>query len=653
MQFCPTYPSQIAAPSKISDSTLKYAVKYRSKGRIPGLVYLHWANLGSITRSSQPMVGIKGARSIQDEKLIETIFTSHSHHSTAPPAAPRTSFMRSTSTTVESITPAVFGAQSANLIIDARPTTNARANSVMGAGSENMDHYKNCEKAYLGIDNIHVMRSSLNAVFDAMREAEETQSSVDVQQLKRSNWLKHLTTILDGTVLIVKTIHLSNSHVLIHCSDGWDRTSQLSSLSQLCLDPFYRTAKGLVVLIEKDWSSYGHKFAERSGLYCGDRVSFLDRPREDQSAQSAFLASVRGQFSGNSHAYKETCPVFQQWCDCIYQVMRQFPDRFEYNEAWLRAIVRSVLLGKGGFACDNERERRSFGLDDESAWVELLPGGRLPEQYRNPSYDPGADYDVEDRTRYATDKGVLLPDSADVRWWHAFFNRTDEEMNPPVHARVDGKEEIKFIQTAAEDPVVGITTASFTRPEQRSESPVQQYRSPSPSVNRPSSFGSSSGLTPSSSQAQLQSTISSVQKLGWGAWKQVTKGYQEAVAQYRDYNANPSAVSSQPSAVSSASAGQQSPDRSRSRPRTPTAASVPASGTSRTGIVDDINAYRASSPLSSAHVASDIQQESTTRWTNDMKAALPVAQSKVQQTNGNSTASESSSTGDPLGVGLN
>lgn len=32
-------------PSKISDTTLGYAVKYRSKGRIPGLVYLHWANL--------------------------------------------------------------------------------------------------------------------------------------------------------------------------------------------------------------------------------------------------------------------------------------------------------------------------------------------------------------------------------------------------------------------------------------------------------------------------------------------------------------------------------------------------------------------------------------------------------------------------------
>jgi len=33
-------------------------------------------------------------------------------------------------------------------------------------------------------------------------------------------------------------------NVLVHCSDGWDRTSQISSLVQLILDPFYRTLDG-------------------------------------------------------------------------------------------------------------------------------------------------------------------------------------------------------------------------------------------------------------------------------------------------------------------------------------------------------------------------------------------------------------------------
>ena len=146
VQFCATYPSRLVVPARISDSTLQYASRYRTKCRIPTLVYLHWANLvrvlfcfcisvrlfvlrltthltqkGTITRSSQPMVGLTNNRSIQDEKLVEAIFQSHHSPESRGPMGP------------------VYGATATNLIIDARPTTNAMANAVNGAGTENMD----------------------------------------------------------------------------------------------------------------------------------------------------------------------------------------------------------------------------------------------------------------------------------------------------------------------------------------------------------------------------------------------------------------------------------------------------------------------------------------------------------------------------------
>lgn len=87
------------------------------------------------------MVGFKQARSIQDEKIIEAAFASNVPVS--PNGRP------------------VYGSTATNLIVDARPMANAMGNVARGAGTENMENYRNCKKIYIAIDNIHVMRDSL------------------------------------------------------------------------------------------------------------------------------------------------------------------------------------------------------------------------------------------------------------------------------------------------------------------------------------------------------------------------------------------------------------------------------------------------------------------------------------------------------------
>ncbi|KAI0362640.1 phosphatases II [Trametes cingulata] len=462
--FSPTYPARLVVPYRISDTTLQYAAKYRSKCRIPVLTYLHWANYGSITRSSQPMVGLTQNRSIQDEKLIEAIFQTHHFSESRSGSAP------------------VYGATATNLIIDARPTTNAMANTAKGAGTENMDHYKDAKKAYLGIDHIHTMRESLARVVDALRATEIMQAAsmtaadgepplvapvLDRQALRRSGWLRHIAAILEGTLLIVRNVHVNSSHVLIHCSDGWDRTAELSSLAQLCLDPFYRTQRGFEILVEKDWLSFGHKFLDRCGHLSSEK--FFLAPVENSGggggaeAAQAFLASVQNRFASQSHV-KETSPVFHQFLESVRQIQRQYPERFEFNERFLRQLHYHLYSCQfGTFLFNSERERRvgEGGPPPCERTVSVWDFFNSPpevELNKNPLYDPSLD----DPTRPKADMGVLMPNPKDVRFWHELYGRTDEEMNGKfvIKQAAEEPELSAPIDSAEADPALPQNSAS-------------------------------------------------------------------------------------------------------------------------------------------------------------------------------------------------
>lgn len=381
----------------------------------------------SITRSSQPTPGISGKRNPQDERLVAAIFaTNRGWRSTQNPessftgstpdssvvnlndSAADSSFVgvndteavHSERTIADDLTesaetdpevPRIYGAQQRNLIVDARPTVNAIAMQAIGLGSEDMKYYPNAEKAYLGIDNIHVMRKSLDQVVEALKDSDMTDLPPNKQLLANSKWTKHMSNILDGTALIARTVGIMHSHVLIHCSDGWDRTSQLSALSQICLDPYFRTLEGFIVLVEKDWLSFGHMFRHRSGFLSSDKWFQIENERIERNRNGSgggggfgdVLRGARGLWGrpndstesldqdvngadiqnasettsttdavhptlssskiGAAEEHRETkvnelSPVFHQFLDATYQLLYQHPTRFEFNERFLRRL---------------------------------------------------------------------------------------------------------------------------------------------------------------------------------------------------------------------------------------------------------------------------------------------------------------------------
>lgn len=429
--FCPTYPAILAVPSAISDSALVYAAKYRSKARIPALSYIHWLNNCSITRCAQPLVGLKQNRSTQDERFIEAIFCT---------------------TKVAN----VYGASQENLICDARPTTNAIAQTALGAGSENMENYKFARKVYLGIDNIHVMRDSLNKVYEALRDSDITPLPPNRELLHKSNWLKHISTVMEGAVLMGQRIHYYHSHVLVHCSDGWDRTAQLSSLAQIFLDPYFRTIDGFITIVEKEWLAFGHRFAERCGHLSSEKafVQVSDKSGSNgatmSTAEKAFNSVLSAAKSaaekaanssyvnnnaknggtaegigggGQTRGLKYTAPIFHQFLDCVYQLLCQFPDRFEYNERFLRRMLYHLNSCQyGTFLYNNEKERLDANVQNraQSVWNYFVVRRK---EFINPKYNESLN--ELNNGEYK----VIFPDAKNIRWWHEVFGRTEEEMS--------------------------------------------------------------------------------------------------------------------------------------------------------------------------------------------------------------------------------
>jgi hypothetical protein len=450
-------------------------------------------------------VGVRQNRSIQDEKLLAAIFSTSRSERPLAGFIPPTFEPESTGSSLEEFSsgnpeygvtnaeeledemvaaargdgeeaPQIYGAQQRNLIVDARPTVNAFAMQAVGLGSENMDNYKFATKAYLGIDNIHVMRESLNKVIEALKESDLTPLGPNRELLAKSGWLKHIAGILEGAGLIARQVGLQHSHVLIHCSDGWDRTSQLSALSQICLDPYYRTLEGFMVLVEKDWLSFGHMFRHRAGLLNsekwfqienerigGDSNRSFGETREPRKALESALLSAKNFFNrdntsrdslvdseGELQNYdaettprkgtttprsavgekeitkpKETSPVFHQFLDATYQLLCQHPTRFEFNERFLRRLLYHLYSCQyGTFLYNNEKERveTDAKTNTRSVWEYFLA---RKEQFTNPKYEPVIDDNHRGHER------LLFPRVDEVRWWSEVFGRSDAEMNGP------------------------------------------------------------------------------------------------------------------------------------------------------------------------------------------------------------------------------
>lgn len=412
--LCPSYPPHVVVPKVVTDAMLDASAAFRASRRLPALCWKDPQSFASISRAGQPLVGLNGKRCREDELLLAAL--------------------RDTNPESETLA-----------IVDCRPRLNAEANVLGGKGYEHASNYPGTVLSFVDIQNIHAMRESIRKLLRAL-QADESSAGDFLREVQSSGWLDHIQHILRGAVSVAALIE-GRTSVLVHCSDGWDRTSQLTSIAQLLLDPHFRTVRGFVELVEKvrghgaqvrawqlalgltrphlhqEWLSFGHQFALRLGanLY----ASVLPAPGETSNSPTP-----------PTPAEDKQSPIFVQFIDAVWQLGVIRPRAFEWSQAFLAAILRHLQSGRfGTFLLNSHAQRTQAGLAKQthSLWSDLLtePAAR---GFVNP--------------RYERVPGVLRVDVSGSRLsiWRAYYCRGSHALDPenPLVAAEAALAEVAF-----------------------------------------------------------------------------------------------------------------------------------------------------------------------------------------------------------------
>ncbi|XP_007902502.1 myotubularin-related protein 9 isoform X2 [Callorhinchus milii] len=322
---CPTYPDAVLVLRSVDDEMLKAVARFRQGGRFPVLSYYHRKNGMVIMRSSQPMPGANGKRCKEDEQFLA----------------------------------AVLQPDRKGFIIETRSIQATHQARVKGGGFETKANYPNWKRLHRPIDRGRGLQESLVKLVDACHDQS---NSIDrwLNKMEASKWLSHVKTILTTACLAAQCVEREGASVLIHGSEGRDATLQLTSLAQIILDPACRTVFGFQALVEREWLKAGHAFQQRC-------------------ASSAY-----------SHArLKHEAPVFLIFLDCCWQLCRQFPCSFEFNERFLIALFEHAYASSfGSFLCNNEKERFTEKVQDNSIslWAWVNQPSQL-NKFLNPLYE--------------------------------------------------------------------------------------------------------------------------------------------------------------------------------------------------------------------------------------------------------------------------
>lgn len=292
-RYCKTYPRYFLIPSKILLYFIRQSSHCRSHKRFPFISYFYVPLKSSekdkvaLLRSSQPLNMMNKMRSSYEQQYLASICGNHDL-----------------------------------TIVDCRSKKKAVGYQIIGKGYESKKDFKvhisNVHFQFLGIPHAYKIRS---VYISMVKKIFHRKSSAF------KKWGKITMRILRSACFVANQMSNALNNVLVHCSNGWDRTAQICSLSQLMIDPNFRTLKGFIELIQKEWIDMGHRFTTRCAYV-------------------------------QSNKYDESSPMFAIFIDAVAQLMNKYPNEFEFNLTFLEIILSNAYSQLfGDFIGNNHNER--------------------------------------------------------------------------------------------------------------------------------------------------------------------------------------------------------------------------------------------------------------------------------------------------------
>ncbi|BES87802.1 Myotubularin-associated protein [Nesidiocoris tenuis] len=190
-----------------------------------------------------------------------------------------------------------------------------------------------------------------------------TQDQHFLTHLENSKWLLYVSNSLTKSLVAAKWLY-DDYTVVLQESNGRDMTSVVACITQILLDPYYRTIIGFQSLVQREWVIMGHPFCSRlSHVYSNDNLE---------------------------------APVFLLFLDCVWQLLVQFPTDFQFTETYLTVLWDCSLVSiYDTFLFDCERDRQFSSKDPNTplvlrnVWDELLSDSNA-SLFFSPFYQPPA-----------------------------------------------------------------------------------------------------------------------------------------------------------------------------------------------------------------------------------------------------------------------